>query len=249
MVIRPAFAVVATLIAMVDLGGRRVANRLGPATPATLATPAQVAEAAQWPGAMHDAAHSGATNARGPSSGRLRWTRRLEGVVTPGPAVAADETIYAASNAGILHAIDLRSGKDRWSFDAQQSYGNDLSTTPVVLPDGRIVWPGPGNQLYLLTPEGRVVSTTRLDGFVLSPAFDSARSILYAQDMSGRLWSFAVTPKALRKRWTLDLGGVSYASPAIAPDGSVRSAAGNDLVAIVDHVNRGAVRWRFPTGT
>ena len=116
-----------------------------------------------------------------------------------------------------------------------------------MLPDGRIVWPGPGNQLYLLSPEGRVVSTTRLDGFVLSPAFDSARSILYAQDMSGRLWSFAVTPKALRKRWTLDLGAGSFASAAVTPDGSVRAAAGNDLVAIVDHVNLGAVTWHFPT--
>lgn len=70
---------------------------------------------APWPSFGHDAAHSGSAPVAGPRSGRLRWRRRLEDRVVPGPVVDRGGVAYAASNGGVLHAIDIATGRDRWS--------------------------------------------------------------------------------------------------------------------------------------
>jgi outer membrane protein assembly factor BamB len=47
----------------------------------------------------------------------------------PRSSGAADGTIYAASNAGILHALDPITGADRWTFDSgYRAAGSNLST-------------------------------------------------------------------------------------------------------------------------
>jgi len=107
---------------------------------------------APWPHPMHDGRHPAATPAHGPRTGprtgQLRWTRKLEGNVTPGPFIGKAGIVYAASNAGVLHAIDPATGADRWTYDGHASCGSDLSTSPAVLPDGTILRPGPNATLY-----------------------------------------------------------------------------------------------------
>ena len=76
----------------------------------------------------------------GPTTGDLAWKRELEGAVVPGPAVAPDGTIYAASNGGVLHAFDL-DGEELWHFDGGSPYGGDLSTTPAITSEGTISGP------------------------------------------------------------------------------------------------------------
>jgi outer membrane protein assembly factor BamB len=201
----------------------------------------------QWPSAVHDARRTGTSLNAGPTRGRIRWTRQLEGVVTPGPAVAADNTIYAASNGGVLHALDPKTGKDRWTFDGGGSYGNDLSSSLAVLLSGNILWPGPNGRLFLLSKRGKKLGSYDIGGFVLSPAVDEKETTVYIQSMSGELSAWTITRASLTKRWTLKLGGISYASPAIAPDGTIRTAAGNDLVAVRDGGAKGTEMWRFPT--
>jgi hypothetical protein len=103
---------------------------------------------APWPAALHDFRHSGASTADGPNAGIFRWRRSLEAAVTPGPVVAPDGTIYAASNAGVLHALDPVTGADRWTFDSgHRAADNDLSTSPLVLPDGTVLWGASSDQV------------------------------------------------------------------------------------------------------
>jgi hypothetical protein len=47
----------------------------------------------------------------GPAAKTIRWRRRLEGPVTPGPVVGPDGTIYVASNVGVLQCGTMR---ERW---------------------------------------------------------------------------------------------------------------------------------------
>lgn len=212
--------------------------RLVQAIPAPPASP--------WPGAEHDARHSATAVAVGPQRGHVRWARRLEGAVAPGPAVGIDGSIYATSNAGVLRALDPATGHDRWRFAPAGGFGSsDLSTSPAVLPDGDVLWSGPGDALYDLSAAGRQRWRVPFGSFVLSPTVVGAT--VYVGEMAGML--HALDAATGRTRWSLDLGaGASYGAPAVAPDGTIYETAGHDLVAIRDLGGRATVLWRFRLG-
>ncbi len=167
--------------------------------------------------------------------------------MTPGPAVGVDGTIYAASNAGVLHAVDPKTGGDRWTFDGGGPYGSDLSTTPAVLDDGTVLWPGPGDALHAVAPTGEGMWRLEFDGLVLSPVVTGDRLVI--ADMGGGLHTFRWTDGDRRVRpvpvWSLDHGTESYSSPAVA-DGVIYAAADHHLLAV--DLRTGAERWRFETG-
>lgn len=198
-----------------------------------------------WPEFGHDPQHTGSAPVRGPQDGTVRWRRKLEGPVVPGPAIARDGTVYAASNGGVLHALDPATGKDRWTFDGGGAYGSDLSTVPLVLRDGTVLWPGPDQTLFALTPQGRERWRLRFDATVLSPAL-GADGTVYVTDMAGGLRALDVSAERPRTRWSLSLGsGTSYASATVGPDGMVYGAVDRHLVAVRDAGASGRQRWRF----
>lgn len=200
--------------------------------------------ASDWPSAGFDARHSSATSATGPQTAHVRWTRRLEGDVTPGPVLARDGTILAASNAGVLHDLDPRTGKDVWTYDGGGSYGSDLSTSPAVVAGGVILWPGPGDRLVALDPAGHRLWSEQFDGQVLSPAV-AGNNRVYVADLAGHLTAIEVIDRSHRRLWRLRLGGTDYAGATVGPDGTIYTAADQDLVAVRDLGRTGAVRWRF----
>jgi outer membrane protein assembly factor BamB len=230
--------------------GARGGDARAPARPVgALALPARWREVSPparkvpWPQFGGDALHSGATRVVGPQRGHVRWRRRLEGPVVPGPAVASGDVVYAASNGGVLHAIDLSTGRDRWRFDGHGAYGSDLSTAPTVLRDGLVLWPGPRDTLYALGPDGRLRWRLRLAAMPLSPAV-AGRHDVVVSDQSGWVRALELRDGAPRVRWRVRAGTLSYASPAVAPDGTVYVTADRDLVAI----RNGHVAWRYAAG-
>lgn len=196
---------------------------------------------APWPQFARDARRSGAADVVGPQTAHVRWRRQLEGPVVPGPAVGGGGVVYAASNGGILHAIDLASGRDRWTFDGGGGYGSDLSTVPALLEDGTIVWPGPLNTVFGLDPEGRLLWKVQLPGQPLSPAVAVDGTVVLG-DMAGTLEALrpqgASEPELL---WETSVGGISYGSPSIGPDGTVYTTADQSLFA----VRNGQIAWSF----
>ena len=157
----------------------------------------------------------------------------------PGPAVGRDQTVYAASNGGVLHAIDLRTGRDRWRFDGGGSYGSDLSTVPALLRDGTILWPGPVNTLFALSPRGRLLWRERLSGQPLSPAVGAGGVVV--GDSMGTLE--LIVPRRNQppaRGWRLKVGTSSYGSPAVA-GATTYTTTDHSLVAVRD----GNVLWRF----
>ena len=198
-----------------------------------------------WPQAMHDAQHGGASEAVGPRQGLVRWSRRLEGDVTPGPVIGRDGTIYAASNGGVLHALDPATGKDRWTYDGGAPYGSDLSTSPGVLPDGTILWPGPMSTLFALSPAGRLLWRLDLGSAGTSPAITVHGKVTLGTD-SGVLFGLLPTPKGPAVQWRVDLDDHSYGSPAWSSDEStVYQTVDSSVVAVRD----GDVLWRTSAPT
>ena len=197
-----------------------------------------------WPQASHDARHSGSSSLAGPRTGDLRWTRKLEGDVTPGPVVGADGTIYAASNGGVLHALDARTGHDRWTVDEHAGYGSDLSTSPAVLPDGIVLWPGPGNALIAVGPDGTVLWRLSVGAQPTSPAVlpDGTTAV---GTTGGRVLVLRPTRHGPGELFRVDLGESSYGSVAWSSDGStVYQSVTSGVAAIRD----GRVLWQVPIG-
>ncbi len=217
---------------------------IAPTRPLTGGVADRSASPAPWPQLSRDARRSGAAPVAGPRSARTRWRRQLEGAVVPGPAVGRGGVVYAASNGGVLHAIDLASGRDRWSFDGGAPYGSDLSTVPALLADGTVLWPGPRDTVYALDRRGHLLWKERLAAQPLSPALAADGTVVLG-DMAGTLEALrprgAAKPRVL---WRASVGGTSYASPALAADGTVYTTADESLYA----VRKGKVAWSFAGG-
>lgn len=202
--------------------------------------------ASAWPSAQYDARHSSGTTAAGPQSGHLRWTATLGGSLVPGPVIGADGSVLAASNEGVLTALDPSDGRTRWSFDGGSGYGSDLSTSPSVLADGTILWPGPGDMLFGLSASGTKEWSLHFNGFVLSPAV-AGRDRVYVADASGHLTALVVAHGAVSKKWTIALGSSSYTSASVGPEGNIYAADDRHLYAVRDLGDSGVVRWSFAT--
>lgn len=198
-----------------------------------------------WPQALHDAGHSGASPFVGPPSAHLRWERDLEGNVTPGPVVGAQGTIYAASNAGVLHAIDPDDGHDLWTVDEHGSYGIDQSTSPAVTPGGVVLWPGPNGNLIAVAADGMVLWRLTLGGQVTSPAVQADGWVVVGND-AGLLVGLRPSPAGPNERWRIDIGEQSYGSPAISSDGSTTYQS---VLSGVVAVRAGSILWRWKVPT
>lgn len=177
--------------------------------------------------------------------GTVRFARALAGPVVQGPVVAPDGSVLAASNGGDLHALDPRTGRDRWRFDGGGSLGGDLSTAPLVLPDGTALWSGPRDRLFALGAGGRLRWSVDLHGTGLTPARGPDGTV-YVQDTAGTLHALDASGRSGRERWSLVTGaGASYGSAAVGRDGTVYTTVGRELVAVRDRGDHGSVAWRF----
>jgi outer membrane protein assembly factor BamB len=199
-----------------------------------------------WSTLLHSASHYGAALAAGPRTATLRWQRNLGGAISAGP-VTAGAVAYVASSTGVLHAIDVRTGKDSWTFNGGGTYGyEDLSTSASVLANGEILWPGPHDHLFALTPQGHLLWTVTVSGTPLTPVVDPAQHLLVLATSTGvlsgyRLGAGASQPKAL---WSHTLAKASFGNPALAANGTTYETAGDSLFAVT---STGHILWQVQT--
>lgn len=197
-----------------------------------------------WPSELHDARHSGSAATAGPTTGAIRWQRHLPGGVTEGAVVGADGTIYIASDAGILHAINPSTGMDVWTYDAHATTRTDLSVSPLVLPDGIILYPTPTARLDALSPSGHLLWTQSLPARPSSPVTANGERV-YVSDDSGAVSAIDILPGGGHKlAWTVKTGAQSYASVVTNGAGRVYTTSGSSLIAIDDHGATASIAWR-----
>lgn len=84
--------------------------------------------------------------------GAIRWRFTAGGDIRGALAIADDDTIYAASMDGLLHAIRGGDGSPRWSYAAAEA----IASAPVIDGEGRVYVGGRDDHLRAIDPRGRL---------------------------------------------------------------------------------------------
>ena len=162
--------------------------------------------------------------------------------------MTASGIAYVAANNGVLHAIDVRTGHDRWTFNGGGSYGDgDLSTSALILPSGEVLWPGPRDRLFALSPTGKLLWTLTADGELTTPVLEQATHLLVVADMSGHVTGYRLSSPTRRPlmEWSRRLTrAASYGNPVVAANGTIYQTSGDCLFALTP---RGQIRWSVTT--
>jgi outer membrane protein assembly factor BamB len=242
------FARLTAIAAAVTLAGCGSTGHADPPAKPSQPSPAAplTANHAAWSAFLAGASHYGTVASTGPQTGHIRWQRRLGAPIVAGPVVTDGGIAYVAANNGILHAIEVSTGRDRWTFNGHAPSGSDLSTGPLILPSGDLLWPGPRHQVYAITSSGRVLWTLPARAEPTTPLLDPTGHVLVIADMSGHLAGYRLTndERLPRLLWSRKLAQGSYGSPVVAADGTIYQTAGNDLFALTP---AGHVEWTVNT--
>jgi hypothetical protein len=163
--------------------------------------------------------------------------------------------VYVGDDAGMLHAVDARTGHRRWVFAA----GAAIRARPVVA-DGTVFFQADDGLLYAVsaktgTEQWRVpVSDSagprlRLDHpssryDPTSAAVTVARGLLIVGTRDGRVLALDRADGA--RMWGFPTADAVVAAPAVV-DGTVYAASFDRHIYALD-ATRGTVRWRYDTG-
>lgn len=199
-----------------------------------------------WTTLLGGPSHYGVSSARGPQDAHLLWQRSLGSAIVPGPVSRAG-VAYVAGNDGVLHAIDISNGRERWSFDGGGALGlEDLSTAASVLADGSILWPGPHGHVYALTPGGKLRWVLGVGAEPLTPAVDERARLLVIVNAAGGVNGYRLETdgRAPALLWSHRIEHPSYGNPAIAADGTAYVTGGDSLYAFSP---TGQLRWQVRT--
>jgi outer membrane protein assembly factor BamB len=193
-----------------------------------------------WPGFRGGPSRVGLATAGPIGNPVTRWTFHAGGAVVHGVSVADDLALFSSDD-GVLHAVALADGAERWTFQGPAPMYGPLVIDGKVyaadgqgflhafnLADGRLLWSSDGtvqgpNDLGFLG--GRLYVGTS-DGFVV--AVDAANG--------HEAWRVAVSP-----------GGVVVRPPATASGILVTATDDRQLTAL--DPDNGAVRWTAQVGT
>jgi outer membrane protein assembly factor BamB len=206
------------------------------------------ASATGWTSLLDGPSHYSASASVGPATAKVRWRRAFGAPIAAGPVVTDSGTAYVSANNGVLHAVDVRTGRDRWTFDGGGSDGGaDLSTSALILSSGEVLWPGPRDRLLALSPAGKLLWTVNAEGGVTTPVIDQASHLLVVADTTGHISGYRLGSPSRRPRmkWSRQLTKASsYGSPVVAANGTIYQTSGDCLFALSP---TGRIRWSVTT--
>ncbi len=206
------------------------------ALPSTLA-------AADWPQFRGNARLTGAAPAADapPSSLKLLWTYELGDMNDSSPAIV-NGVVYAGAANGTLAAIDLASGKPRWTYKTSGALGIGESSPAVA-----------NGAVYVGDLEGVIHAVNAADGTRLwtfktgsevkaSPVVVNGLVIIGSYDTH----LYALDAKSGALRWKFQTKGQVHATPAVV--GDTLFLAGCDELFRAIRVADGRQLYEIPTG-
>jgi outer membrane protein assembly factor BamB len=185
-----------------------------------------------------DAARTGVMPGPGPvGTPRIAWQFQAGGSFGSSPVVV-DGTVYAVSGDGVVHAVDLGSGKERWNV----RLGAEASASPLVVGQQLVAADGAGTIHALALADGSAAWTFRADG-PISGSPDLIGDHVIAATHSGTV--YALDPSTGAVAWQASVGGEVTRSVS-GGEGSIYLGLGADLVAV--SASDGSIRWRSTVG-
>jgi outer membrane protein assembly factor BamB len=195
---------------------------------------------APWPMQDRDPNHTCQSPYAGPARAHVAWTLQLGGTVTNPPAIAADGTLYMASEGTVsFFAISPMLGKLVWTVTLP-AQPNDGHRTPAIAADGTL-YVGTDKMIVALFPDGGTKWTLPApsSSFYGGPSVGPDGTI-YASTVGG---SVVALDPAGALLWSYDAGSAIYASTTFGRNGSIYTGSLTDVLALRSD---GGLEWQFP---
>jgi outer membrane protein assembly factor BamB len=203
-------------------------------------SPAETPETA-WPTFRGNVAQTGVSASGLPEKLKERWKFKTDDGVEGTPAIA-DGVVYIGSYDENLYAIDLKTGKQKWKYNAEKSNG---FRAPPAVHDGRVyvgdvsgtfhcVDAAKGTKIWTFNSKGEISAGASFAGDNI--LFGSGDELLYCLSKEGKqVWTFRLP------------GGPVMASPAIVKDKTFLSGCDSTLHVI--DINTGKETASLELGT
>jgi len=166
------------------------------------------------------------------------WSFPAGGAVISSP-VADEGTVYFGDLPYAFHAVDLRSGEEKWHLDVTDG----VFSSPAVV-DGVVYFGGVDGNLYAVDVEtGEVRWQFATQGpIVSSPAVEGGLVYVGSDDH----YLYAVDAASGEERWRVETGAEVEGSPAVAA--GVVYVGGHDGAVYAVDAATGEVAWQFTMG-
>ncbi|MBI4840489.1 MAG: PQQ-like beta-propeller repeat protein [candidate division NC10 bacterium] len=173
---------------------------------------------------------------------KVRWTfssggRDDKGGFENAPVIGPEGTLYIGGNDGILYALDTKTGKPKWTFDAvaRSGYRTYAIFSSVALgKNGTVFFGGKNGWLYavqetrgLFSSGAQAIWRYNLGAGIQSSPLLAGDGIIYLADERGTL--HAIRPPASGDSgaalWKFATKGMVISSAALAADGTLYTAS------------------------
>jgi outer membrane protein assembly factor BamB len=188
------------------------------------------------------------------ADGRLRWSFDTGGPIWTSPVIAPNGLVLVGTDADALVAVDPE-GALAWRLgtalpaqkgDKPEAGRYDVDTSPIVLPDGRVVV-GCGARLLAATPDAGALAWSFEPGQGADKVFSSPAlgrdGTIYFGTQGDRFYAIDGHARVL---WTVETGGDVDGAPAVGDDGTIYFGSDDGFVRAA--APGGALRWRAQLG-
>ena len=192
------------------------------------------------------------------AAGSLLWIFNANSPLTSSPTVGPDGSLYVGAENGRLYVTDLN-GTVRWTFTT----GAPIYSSPAVSPDGSVFVGSQDGRLYALAPDGseKWSIATKGPGLVLegailaSPAIGPDATVYVGGLYDPNLYALDANDGSIK--WVCNFeypldpadpnseteGGWPFASPVVAPDGTIYQTLLYDSNLYAIDPNDGEILW------
>jgi outer membrane protein assembly factor BamB len=185
--------------------------------------------------------------------GQSLWIADVNTPLTSAPTIGPDGGLYVGGQDGRLFAFDSN-GNLRWTCQT----GDTIYSSPAVAPDGSVYVGSTDGILYALDPNGtelwrfttKGVGVLPAGAIFASPALAADGTVYVAGLYDPNLYAFHPADGSLK--WACRLSqdtqdptdsGWPFASPVVAPDGTIYQTLVYDPHLYAIDPNTGVIRW------